>query len=998
MQAKGLVRFFLFLLIAICLGQLVYIFPTNRVEKDAEIYAEQATATVPAEQRDSVRKAKRINYLDSMSSEEILKLPLLGSYTYQGCKEKQLHLGLDLKGGMNVVLQVDLRDFLRNLAENTTDADFNTAIKNAAERQKESQSNFIELFAQEFKKSGKSLASIFSRNSALGIDINSSDNKVQNLIREKANATVKETYDRLRQRIDKLGVVQPNVSLDAARDMIVVELPGIENPERARNFLQSAAKLEFWNVYRVAEIGQTIIAADNILKAAGDTAALKDTAKLKGQGPLLSMLDLSQAVGSSAVVGTAKKNQRETILAMLNRPEVKAQMPNDVVWAWSLKPEMSSQKQGTNDLYMLYALRKTPGAKSGAAMDGERVADARPSTDDKGNPAVSLSMDNQGTVMWGQLTTQAARDNQRQVAVVLDSAVASAPSVNEPILGGSSIIHGSFTVQETKDLSSILQVGKLPARTEIVQESTVGPSLGQANINNSLIALAVSFLGIMVFMSIYYSTGGVISIIALLANLLFIVGALTSYGTVLTLPGIAGIVLTMGMAVDANVIIYERIREELAAGKSKLVAITEGFKNSASAIVDGNLTTLITALVLYYFGLGPIKGFGFVLAIGIIFTLFTAVLVTRLITDWWTGKGKDINFFAPFSERAFKNIKVDWMSFRFKAYAISGAIIVAGFISMMTRGFEMGVAFQGGFSYNIEFKGTNVTADQLRSTLTKTFEGHSTIIKAVSTANTYNVTTSYLIKESGEKVADKVTEKLFEGVNSLVGGNLQLEEFKKPDGKGTHIATFTKVSATIADDIRNSSIWATLIGIFGIGAYILIRFNRWQYSVGGIASLFHDVLITLSLFSLLHGILPFSMEVDDAFIAAILTIVGYSINDTVIVYDRIREYMRLYNKKPMAEVINDAINSTLSRTIITSFTVLLVVLILFIFGGDSIRGFSFALLVGIGAGTYSSIFQAAPIMMDLSGKRGLDLSESAAIAAKEESEKASVKKRIEKVK
>lgn len=995
MQAKGLVRFFLFLLIAICLGQLVYVFPTNRVEKDAEIYAEQAVATIPTDQKDSVRKSARMNYLDSMSSEKILTIPLLGSYTYQDCKTKQLHLGLDLKGGMNVVLQVNLQDFLRNLAEKTTDTDFNTAVENATKRQKESQSNFIDLFVEEFKKSGKSLATIFSRNSALGIDINSSDNKVQNIIREKANATVKETYDRLRQRIDKLGVVQPNVSLDVARDMIVVELPGIDNPERARHFLQAAANLEFWNVYRAGEIAQTLITADNILKATGDST-LKDSSKLKGQGPLLSLLDLSQTTGASAIIGTAKKNQRDVIKAMLERPEVKAQMPTDVKWAWSLKPEMSSQKQGENDLYVFYALRKTPGSKTGAAMDGERVADARSSTDDRGNPAVSLSMDNQGTVMWGQLTTQAARDNQRQVAVVLDNEVASAPSVNEPILGGSSIIHGSFTVQETKDLSSILQVGKLPATAEIVQESTVGPSLGQANINNSLIALSVAFLGILVFMSIYYSTGGVISIIALLANLLFIVGALTSYGTVLTLPGIAGIVLTMGMAVDANVIIYERIREELAAGKNKLEAITAGFKHSASAIVDGNLTTLISALVLYYFGLGPIKGFGFVLAIGIIFTLFTAVLVTRLITDWWIGKGKEINFFAPFSERAFKNIKVDWMSFRFKAYAISGAIIVAGLISMMTRGFELGVAFQGGYSYNIEFKGANVNVDQLRSTLTKTFEGSSTIVKAVSTANTYNVTTSYLSKETGAQIANQVIEKLHSGVNSLAGGNVSLTEFKKTDGQGTHIISSAKVSPTIADDIRNSSVWATLIGILGIGAYIFIRFNRWQYSVGGIASLFHDVLITLSLFSLLHGILPFSMEVDDAFIAAILTIIGYSINDTVIVYDRIREYMRIYNKKPMAEVINDAINSTLSRTIITSFTVLLVVLILFIFGGDSIRGFSFALLVGIGAGTYSSIFQAAPIMMDLS--KNLDLSETAPLAVKEEGEKVIVKKRIEKVK
>ena len=981
MQGKGIVKFFLVLLLLICAGQFIYYIPTSRVEKDAENYAQKVAATATGD-KSVAEKQARVSYLDSMSSEKVFTIPLIGSYTYQDLKSKQLALGLDLKGGMSVLLQVDLKDFLRALSGNNSDANFVKAIDEAKKIQAQSQGDYITIFVDEYKKlagEGK-LASIFARNESLKgtINIESTDAQVQNLIRQKANETVNETFERLKSRIDKLGVVQPNVSLDANRDIIVVELPGIDNPERARNFLQKAAKLEFWEVYRISDpqLGNALVDADNTLKAIQegkkDTLAAKDTSAMMA-GPLFSVLSPNGGTLSPAVVGVAEKNKRDLVMQYLTQLEIASKFPRDMVFTWS-KDAIKDATGKSTGAYELYALKKSAG-KDGPALDGERVTDARAqSGDSKGGAGieVSLQMDNAGSAQWAALTTQCARDNNREVAIVLDDEVVSAPRVINPIEGGRSSITGSYTVQEAQDLASILQVGKLPAKAEIIQENTIGPSLGAENIRSSMLAMGIAFLAIMAFMTIYYSTGGIISVIALVANLFFIIGMLTSKGTVLTLPGIAGIVLTMGMAVDANVIIYERIREELAEGKSMLQAIADGFKNSYSAIIDGNVTTLITALILWYFGLGPIKGFGIVLAIGILFTLFTAVLLSHLLIDWWTARGKEIKFFAPFSERAFKNINFDWMSFRFKAYAISGVIILAGIVSMFTRGFELGVDFKGGYSYNIQFDKA-VNTDQLRDGLTKAFEGQSTIVKAVNTQNTFNVTTSYLINETSDEAQNKVTAKLFEGVNILVGSNLTIEDFKKTDAVTTHITSQAKVGPAVADDIKKSALWATILGILGIGAYILLRFNRWQYSLGGIVALFHDVLFTLAFFSIFHGIFPFSMEVDQALIAALLTIVGYSINDTVIVYDRIREYMRKYLQQPMGEVINKAINSTLSRTIITSSTVLLVVLILFLFGGSSIKGFSFAMLIGVLAGTYSSIFIAAPIMMDFS--KNIDLSE-----------------------
>ena len=1000
MQSKGIVKFFLVLLLLICAGQFIYYIPTMRVEREANAYAKNVSAAALGDKPTAERLA-RSHYLDSMSSEKIFSNRFLGSYTYQDLKSKQLALGLDLKGGMSVLLQVDLKDFLLALSGNNEDANFKKAIEDATKLQTQSQGDFISLFVQEYKKlagDGK-LASIFARNESLKgqINIESSDAQVQELIRRKGNETVKETFERLKSRIDKLGVVQPNVSLDAGRDIIIVELPGIDNPERARNFLQRAAKLEFWEVYRIndPQLGNALVDADKTLKALQegkvDTSAVKDTASLVA-GPLFSVLSPNGGNLSPAVVGITEKNKLELVMKYLQQPEIASKFPREMVFKWSKDPIKDATGKSSG-AYELYAVKKSAG-KDGPALDGERVTEARAQSSDTkggGGVEVSLQMDNTGAAQWAALTTLCAQDNNREVAIVLDDEVVSAPRVINPITGGRSSITGSYTVQEAQDLASILQVGKLPAKAEIIQENVVGPSLGAENINNSLMALGLSFLSILLFMSIYYSTGGLISIVALFLNLFLIIGALTSYGTVLTLPGIAGIVLTMGMAVDANVIIYERIREELAEGKSTAQAISDGFKHSMSAVIDGHLTAFLTSVVLIWKGIGPIKGFGVVLAIGVVFTLFTAILISRLIVDWWVGKGKEIRFFAKFSEGAFKNIHWDWMVLRKKAYLASAVIILAGAVSFFVRGFELGVDFKGGYKFEVAAD-QKISVDQLRDALTKSFEGQSTIVKAVNSDNTFDVTTSYMITEKGDGVQEKVTQKLFDGINSLSGGKLDYEKFKNHDANSTHIKSSVKVGPTVADDIKSSSLWTTIFGILIIGIYILIRFNRWQYSLGIVIAAVHDVLITCSIFTLFHGIVPWSMEINQDFIAALLTIVGYSINDTVIVYDRIREYMRKYTQKPMASVINDGINSTLSRTIITSLTVLMVTFILFIVGGAGIKGFAFALFVGLLAGTYSSIFIAAPVMMDFS--KNLELSEYRSETTEGGSKKKTLKEKV----
>jgi SecD/SecF fusion protein len=1013
MQTKGIFKFFLILFTVIVAIQFLYMIPTRKVERDADQYAEQLAALASEEDRSSEFKLARTAFLDSMSSEKILRVPLIKDFTYEELKSRQLALGLDLKGGMSVILQVDLEDFIRSLSNNSEDAEFNKALENASRRFRNAQTDYVTLFGEEYQKvsGGKKLANIFILNESFRDEINfeTPDGEIIRRIRDRANETVRLTYRRLKDRIDKTGVVQPNVSLDENRDLIIVELPGFDNPERARKLLQATAKLEFYDVYRISDPGllEAFMEADRKLERirAGQPEEEAEEVRMdtsftyvydtlgqvidstmniveasaldgigSGAGPLFSNLTLNFASGEGltappSVMGSAPRNKKNVISDMLARNEIRALFPRDLEFKWSYKPSKDFSTGDLTDNYNLYAIRKKRGSDT-APLEGDRVKDARSSTDPTtGEVVVSLNMDGPGARIWADMTTKAAQDNNREIAILLDDEVVSAPSVRQPITGGSSQISGDFTLQEATDLANILQVGKLPAKTRIIQESLVGPSLGQENIDRSLTSISVAFMLLLLFMVLYYVGGGVVSIIALFANLFFIIGGLASYGTVLTLPGIAGIVLTMGMAVDANVIIYERIREELRNGKTIGMAIRDGYQQSYSAIIDANVTTILTALVLAYFGLGPIKGFAVVLIIGVLFTLFTAVLLTRLIIDYWISKNRNISFYSSWSRNVLANANVNWLGMRKYGYIISSVIILAGVGSFFVRGFELGVDMKGGYSYNVQFDaGQTINIDLLRNELEGAF-GAAPVVKAVDTRNTFNITTSYLIDDDAEDAAERVMGKLFEGVNALAGGDLDKTQFMRTDGSGTHVISSNKVGPTIAEDIKESSFYSALFALLLIFLYLFIRFSKWQFSLGAVAALLHDVLLTLSVFTLLHGILPFSMEVDQAFVAAILTVIGYSVNDTVIVFDRIREFLNAYTGKAKEEVFNLAINNTLSRTLITSGTTILVVGTLLLFGGASIKGFAFALLLGVIFGTYSSIFVASALVVDLTKER-----------------------------
>jgi SecD/SecF fusion protein len=1016
MQGKGIIKFFLVLLSIVCLIQYLYMLPTRKVENRADAYAQSLADEASSEaEQSTIFKAAKAAYLDSMSSEEIFKIPLIKSWSYEELKKAQLAFGLDLKGGMSTVLQVDLRELIYSLANNSKDPTFSEALNNADDALKSAQSDYVTLFAQEWAKvkGDKKLSTIFSRSATLKDEINfeTSDNEVIKILRTKANETVSMTFQRLKDRIDKFGVSQPNVTLDEARDLITVELPGIDNPERARNFLQATAKLEFWDVYRATDQGvmQAFIDADAKLKrvSSGDTTLVEEEPEeqtemvitpiqdtlgndigfdtsyapiaggvdpLQNQGPLFQIFTPNFTAGGQGlsywypVMGVAEKNKRNAVMEMINRPDIKPLFPKDLKLYWGADPILDADTRKPTTQYELYGI-KAPRGRDRAPLEGDLVINATTNPDPvTGEVLVNLSLDNKGAKIWADMTTKAAQNSNREIAIVLDDEVVSAPSVNEPILSGDSRISGNFSIQEGKDLANILQVGKLPAKTKIIQESLVGPSLGAKNIRNSLLSMVIGFSLVLVFMILYYGSAGIVAIIALLANLFFIFGALASFGTVLTVPGIAGILLTIGMAVDANVIIFERIREELREGKGLKLAVADGFKYSYSAIIDANVTTILVAFVLAYFGLGPIKGFATVLIIGVLSSLFTAVLLGRLIIEWWLGKDRNLTFWTPATKNVLAKLNIDWLSKRKIAYVISGILLVLSFIGFFSRGFELGVDFKGGYSYNVEFaQDAEVSVDQLRSTLSDAFGGLP-VVKAVDTENTFNITTSYLVNETSEEAPQLVMEKLFEGVNAVVGGNIDFEQFKLPDGTGTHISQSAKVGPTIADDIKKSSVEATIFALILIFLYIFVRFNKWQYSMGAVAALFHDTIIVMGMFALFHGVLPFSMEIDQAFIAALLTVIGYSINDTVVVFDRIREFMGLYTNKSKEEVINMAVNSTVSRTIITSLTTLLVVAMLFIFGGGSIKGFAFALLIGILVGTYSSIFVATPLMSDFTGE------------------------------
>lgn len=999
MQGKGLVKVFLVLIIAVCLLQFAYFIPTNNVENAADAYAEKMSGKGSDGTTTAEYKAARAGYLDSIAGSPIFSIPLVKSYTYNELKQQQLALGLDLKGGMSALLQVDLSDFLKGLAgRNANNAEFLKALANAENAQKSSQSDYITLFADEYRKlAGENkMARLFAKSESLGnLSADTDDGAVTRLIRQKATETVKLTYERLKQRIDKLGVVQPNVSLDPNRDLITVEMPGIDNPQRAEEFLTRSAKLEFWDTYRYNDggINQAFQMADKMaggaLGASDSTATVAmrdsvvfdnagapiDTIQVKdlaasttastGTGNLLSSLTLNSGNMYQTVMGIADKSKKKSITEILSRENVLALFPKGSKFMWSYKPSEDADGKLTNN-YELYLIKGQTGTDD-APLSGDVVTSAAQTLNSvNGEVEVNLRMNAAGSKKWAEMTTKAANEGNREIAIALDNEVVSAPRVNGAITGGSSSITGNFSVEEAVDFAGILEVGKLPAKTKIIQKMNVGPSLGKANITKSINSLLVGFGLVIVTMLAYYAGAGVIAIISLLLNVFLIFGTLSSFGTVLTLSGIAGIVLTIGMAVDANVIIYERVKEELEAGKSLKQSISDGFYHSYSAIIDANVTTILTAMILAYFGLGPVKGFAVVLIIGVLSSLFTAIFVTRLIIDWWVGKGNDLSFWTSFSKGAFKNINIDWIGKRKYAYIFSGVIILAGLVSIFTKGFDLGVEYKGGYSYNVQFTGNDgITADKLRDGLTSVFEA-SPIVKQIDTDNTYNITTSYLISDTDPETPNKVVAKLHEGISKLANSNVSLADFANNESSSDkiHVVSSSQVGPAIADDLKKSSIYAGIFALLAVFLYILLRFSKWQYSAGAIIALAHDALIVLSVFSLFKGILPFSLEIDQAFIAAILTVIGYSINDTVIVFDRIREYFTMNTTKSNDEVINNAINTTLSRTLMTSFTTIIVVLILFLFGGSSIKGFAFALLVGIGIGTYSSIFIASPILHD----------------------------------
>jgi SecD/SecF fusion protein len=1012
MQGKGLIKFFLVLMALVCIWQFFLSTKTNTVDQKAVEYALSY-----GEQGTEAYNEKLGTYLDSISSEVVWDSPFK-DYTYQDLKNSQLAYGLDLVGGMSVVMQVDLREYIQALArDNNTGPPFEDALKTAKANQANNNTDFVTLFVDAYEAANPdgSLAPYFlnTGDDDNMLNINSSNDVVASWLRTKSTGVVKNTYELLRERIDKLGVIQPNISLDAARDMIVVELPGIKNPARARAFLVATAKLEFWQTYRnsdnnfqiiqafsdmderlgklnttedttkadVAEFiskVDTVYVVDTLGNATTEIASI-DTIQLpnpefsqREAGPLFSLFAPNTSAGQdgqgSPIMGFARPNDTSAINALLAKSEVQNMLPRDLTLMWGYKPNVDVDAEGVEISQMyLYGIKKRKGDI--APLEGDVITTAS-TQNNQGQIEVTLGMNNEGSTTWFKMTKFAAENGAREVGIVLDDEVVSCPSVrNGAISGGRTSISGGFNIQEADDLARILEIGKLPATPVIIQEAVVGPTLGADNTSRSLTALGAGTLLVLLFMMSYYGGAGIVSIIALLLNVAFIFGSLASFGTVLTLPGIAGIVLTIGMAVDANVIIYERIREELRAGKSNAAAIRDGFSHSYSAIIDANVTTLLVAAVLAYFGLGPIKGFAVVLIIGVICSLFTAVLVGRLIIDWWIGKDKELSFWTGISKNAFANVKVDWLGKRKVAYMISGTIILAGLGSMFTKGFELGVEFKGGYAYNVQFADdVDVDMATLKANLKESFtDAPDPVVKSVSTSNTFSITTSYLINENEKETPGKVMTALFNGVNKTAGGNLDKEAFQTDQLGITHVISSSKVGPTIADDIRRTSFYAGIFALLVVFLYIMIRFTRWEYSAGAVAALFHDSLIVLSIFSLLHGVLPFPMEIDQAFIAALLTVIGYSINDTVVVFDRIREYMNQYTGWSKKEVVNKAIDSTISRTVITSLTTLFVIAMLFIFGRGSIQGFAFALLIGVVVGTYSSVFVATPVFYDLSG-------------------------------
>ena len=979
MQNKGLIKLFAFLFGLVSIYQLSYTFITAKVEKDATLFA---TSAVSPSEEDYVakREAVEATYLDSIGGN-----PILGYTSYDDAKKKELNKGLDLKGGINVTLQISVKDILKGLADNTKNPIFNKALADADAASKDSDETYIELFFEAFDniKGDAKLASpdIFA-NKSLSDEVNfqMTDDEVKPIIRRKIDESVVSAFEVLRERIDGFGVTQPNIQREGKSGRILVELPGARDIARAQDLLSSTAQLEFWETYEPGNqsLINFFIQANEELKALVEDTEEETVDKEESEidsllsdvtqdsldlaterNPLFEKLQLNApgfAVGIAAIKDTAE------IGSYLRMPEVRRLLPADVQFTKFLweRPTIDSE------VASLYALKSN--RDNTPRISGDVVSDARDQFDQFNRPAVGMDMNVKGAKLWEKLTSEANLNN-TGIAIVLDNKVYTAPGVSQVggISGGSSEITGTFTVNETKDIANVLRAGKLPASAEIIDSFVVGPSLGQEAIDSGFMSFLIAMVFVLIWMIFYYGKAGIFADIALVFNIVLIFGVLASLGAVLTLPGIAGIVLTIGMSVDANVLIFERIKEELAKGKGKGQAISDGFANALSSILDANVTTGLTAIILLIFGSGPIKGFATTLIIGILTSLFTAIFITRLLVDWYiSGKGRTLDFSTAITKNLFKNLNIRFLSKRKISYVLSFILVAVGLFSLITQGLDEGVDFVGGRNYQIRFVNpvnpseiTNELSESLGSASAKTF----------GDANQIMVTTKYKVDVQGTEVDDEILGILYTSLQKYLPDGATYEDFI-PGGTNGDIGVlkYRKVGPTIADDIKKNALWAIFGSLAIVFLYILLRFRKWQYSLGAVVAVFHDVLIVLGIFSLTSKIMPFSMEVDQAFIAAILTVIGYSLNDTVVVFDRIREMVGDHGWKG-GDNIDNALNSTLSRTLNTSLTTLVVLLSIFVFGGESLRGFMFAMIIGVIIGTYSSLFIATPVMFDTLRKK-----------------------------
>ena len=1002
MQSKGAIKLVAALVAVACIWQLSFTAVTKIQEKKASKYADAAVAAfqqtpawskVAAEDQayvlDSLAKDRNRWYTDSVSAEKVYF-----GYTYKDVKSKEINLGLDLKGGMNVMLQVQLSDLVKALAGENRTPEFEKALALAQERSVNSRQDFISLFAEAWTEvsNGQRLAQVFGTYEMRDrIKPESTDDEVISVIREDAESAVSNSFNVLRNRIDRFGVTQPSIQKIGNSGRILVELPGVKEPERVRKLLQGTASLEFWTTFDNSEVSQYLVEADALLAellAQDETAeevaepqveeqksdllseelqsnSEEDLAieEYRKSHPLFAVLQPSGARGN-ACIGFAQGGDTAIVNRYLNNERVKELFPAEFRAMWSVNP---SEYAGGSNIYELVAI-KAASRDGKAPLDGSAVTDARVSYEgqgmNQGSPVVSMTMNAEGANKWARIT----KDNiGKQVAIVLDGLVYSYPTVQTEITGGSSQISGNFTVEEATDLTNVLKSGKLPAPAKIIQEQVVGPSLGAKSIQSGMISFLIAFILVLIYMVFFYKGAGLIADVALLCNVLFLFGALTSFGAVLTLPGIAGLILTMGMAVDANVIIYERIKEELAAGKGIGKAVADGYRNAYSAIIDGQVTTMLTGIVLFIFGSGPVQGFATTLIIGIITSVVTSIFITRIIIDDRLEKGRKVTFENETTKNFLKNTSVDFLGKKKISYTVSGVLIVLSILSICFKGFTYGVDFSGGRTYVVRFD-QEQTAEDVRASVSDVFadaDGNSSVeVKQFGGASQMKITTTYKVEQESTDVDAEVEKMLYDAVKGFYASEISYDEFRSTLDNPNGIISSDKVGPTIANDMKRDAIIAVILSLIVIFAYIAMRFKGWTWGLGGVVSLAHTSIIVIGFFSFFSGILPFNLDVDQTFIAAILTIIGYAINDNVVIFDRIREFKALHPNTDFKDNVNTALNATLTRTVNTSVSTLIPMLAIAIFGGESIRGLSVSLCLGILIGTYASIMIGTPIMYD----------------------------------